>query len=72
MADVWEFRNPEAGEQRYGDGTIVPHLEVELWHNGKKVGEVEMHMHKRKGRDGVVDTSFGSTHIIYGPPAGGK
>ena len=73
MADVWAFENVRAEPSTvYADGTTVPHMHAFVTLNGKRVGEIECHMHRRKGRDGRLDMSFGSTHIVYSPPAGGN
>lgn len=72
MADVWEFGEERRDDSNYSDGTIVPHLEVDVLLNGKKVGLVEVHMHKRRGRDGLTDTSFGFTGVVYSTPQGGR
>lgn len=73
VPDIWEFRNIEyePDHATYSDGTVVPGLDVDLYHNGVKVGEANLHMHKRRGRDGKTDVSFGATHITYGIPASG-
>lgn len=73
MADVWEFSaiyddHPE----EYADGTVVPHRRQKVILNGLAVGEVELHCHRRKGRDNKVDLSIGATFIAYGPLPGGK
>lgn len=74
MADLWEFRNVELEPDHatYADGTVVPGLDADLYLNGVKVGYVNVHMHKRRGRDGRTDTSFGFTGVIYSPPTGGN
>lgn len=72
MPDVWSFGAIKDDTETYADGTIVPHRYQAVLLNGKEVGYVEIHMHKRKGRDGIVDASFGITNVIYGPVTGGK
>lgn len=74
MPDLWEFRDVsvDADHATYSDGTVVPGLDVEVWCNGVKVGEANVHMHKRRGRDGKTDVSFGATFISFGLPTGGN
>ena len=72
MADEWSFGPPMDSTTNYTDGTIVPHRSQKVFFNGVSIGEVEVHMHKRKGRDGITDVSFGITTIVYGPAPGGK
>lgn len=67
MPDIWEFVNIEQDETRYADGTVVPHLDAVVLCNKKKVGRINVHMHKHAGRDKVTDASFGFTGVIYGP-----
>lgn len=64
--NVWSFGEAHDDNQTYSDGTQVPHREQIVYLNGVAVGEVEIHMHKRKGRDGKVDFSAGITVITYG------
>jgi len=71
MADIWTFGPAKDDKQTYSDGTQVPHREQAVFLNDVEVGELEVHMHKRKGRDGRVDVSFGITTIVYGPVPGG-
>lgn len=72
MADVWEFGPPEDDNSAYADGTVVPHRLQKVLFNGLEVGYAEVHMHKRRGRDGRVDVSFGFTGVMYGPAPGGN
>ena len=72
MADVWTFAPPIDDVTTYADGTSVPHRDQVVFLNGVAVGQIEIHMHKRKGRDGITDVSFGITTIVYGPAPGGK
>jgi len=72
MADVWEFREATDDTTLYSDGTSVPHRRQVVLLNGTPVGEIEIHMHKRAGRDKVTDVSFGITAIVYGPAPGGN
>lgn len=72
MADAWSFGPSLDSTSTYADGTEIPHRGWIVYLNGTPVGEVECHMHKRRGRDGLVDVSFGTTNIVYGPPPGGK
>lgn len=70
--EVWTFGPPHDDDTTYADGTVVPHREQLLYLNGKLVGEIEIHMHKRRGPDRQTDVSFGITAIVYGPAPGGK
>lgn len=45
----------------------MPSRRQQLLLNGVAVGEIEVHAHKRKGKDGIVDLSWGVTAITYGP-----
>ena len=67
MSDVWSFGTIQDSTETYSDGTVVPHRYQDVLLNGVKVGYVEIHMHKRKGPDGVVDASVGVTSVTYGP-----
>ncbi len=70
--DVWGFEEAHDDDQVYADGTTVPHRHWFVTLNGERVGEVEVHMHKRRGRDKVTDFSVGTTSIVYGPLPGGR
>lgn len=70
--DRWTFGPAKEGKTVYADGTEVPHRSFQVLLNGVAVGEVDVHMHKRRGRDGVTDVSFGATHVVFGPPQGGS
>lgn len=70
--NVWTFGAPVDGETTYADGTVVPHRHQDVLLNGKKVGYIEIHMHKRKGRDGYPDYSAGITAAVFGPLPGGN
>ncbi len=72
MPDVWTFGPPRDDTNDYSDGTVTPHRSQKVLLNGVAVGEIEIHMHKRRGPDGVVDTSFGITNIVFGKPEGGR
>lgn len=65
---TWEFGSPRDDEKSYADGTSVPGRKWIVYYNSKAVGEIEVHMHRRRGPDGVDDLSFGATFIAYGPP----
>ncbi len=67
MADVWSFGPPEDDTSDYQDGTAVPHRHWRVYLNGEPVGEVEVHLHRRAGRDQIRDLSVGITPIAYGP-----
>jgi len=62
MADVWSFGG---GVDKVERG--MPSRRQQLLLNGVAVGGIEVHAHKRKGRDRVVDLSWGVTAITYGP-----
>ncbi len=70
--DVWTFGPPEDDTTTYADGTTVPHRHQDVLLNGVKIGYVEVHMHKRRGRDRKTDVSFGITTCVYGPALGGS
>lgn len=72
MPDIWTFGPATDSSETYADSTQVPHRVWEVLLNGVAVGEMELHLHRRKGKDGVTDTSFGSTFIAYGPPQKGS
>lgn len=72
MADQWTFGPARDSVTTYADGTVVPHRTWQLFLNGVLVGEIDTHMHRRRGGDGKLDTSFGFTSIVYSPPAGGR
>ena len=46
--DKWDFKPAAVGYTNYADGTVVPHLEVDVFRNGVSVGYVEIHMHRTK------------------------
>ncbi len=64
--NVWTFGPPDDDQHTYADGTVVPSRRQQVFVNGIAIGEIEAHMHRRKGRDGKVDVSFGITCITYG------
>lgn len=72
MSDVWTFGPAKDSTQTYSTGDQVPHRHFTVSLNGKVVGEVECHMHRRRGPDGKPDASFGFTPVIYGPVPGGS
>ena len=72
MADVWTFAPAEDSATTYADGTSVPHRGWRVLLNGQVVGEIDVHMHRRRGPDGKTDVSFGFTPVVYGPPPGGR
>ncbi len=67
MPSEWTFGDPHDDDKSYADGTVVPSRRWAVYLNGVEVGEVEVHMHKRQGRDKVTDASFGFTGVIFGP-----
>lgn len=50
------------------DGTVVPGRHWVVYYDSEPVGEIEVHLHKRRGPDRKDDISFGATFIAYGPP----
>ncbi len=46
--DKWDFIPDHIEYQTYTDGTVVPHLEVQVLRNGEDYGYVEIHMHRTK------------------------
>lgn len=70
--NVWSFGPPEDDTSTYSDGTVIPSRRQTVALNGVVIGELEIHTHKRKGRDGRVDFSAGITVITYGPVPGGN
>lgn len=77
MANRWEFRRVRQKESSYRDGTIVPHLDLDVIFNGTKVGYINLHMHKVKVDRGEFDHSVGITVRLNAntplalPPAAG-
>lgn len=61
MANHWEFRRVRQKTSMYRDGTVVPHLDLDVYFNGDKVGYVNLHMHKVKVAPGEIDHSVGVT-----------
>ena len=61
MADQWEFRRIRQSVSTYRDGTTVPHVDLDIYFNGVKVGYVNLHMHKVKVAPGEIDHSVGVT-----------
>jgi len=59
---VWTF-----GAARDKVERGMPSRRQQLMLNGVAVGEIEVHAHKRKGKDRIVDLSWGVTAITYGP-----
>jgi hypothetical protein len=72
MSDIWTFGPVKDSTMKYADETEIPHRSWVVFLNEEKVGEIDVHMHRRKGPDGITDTSFGFTPIVYGNPQGGK
>lgn len=72
MSDTWSFGLAKDSTQIYADGTTVPHRAQTVLLNGKPIGEIELHCHRRLGSDGKVDASFGITTVMFGPVPGGK
>ena len=69
---IWSFDPVIDSSVSYADGTVLPHRSFVVRLDGKAIGELELHTHKRLGSDGKVDVSYGLTAIVYGPPPGGK
>lgn len=59
--DEWSFGPPKDSVEELADGTRLPHRSQRVYLNGKPVGEIEIHLHRRRGRDGKVDVSYGIT-----------
>lgn len=72
MPETWSFGESHDHSKTYADGTVVPSREWPVLIDGKEIGEIEVHMHKRRGRDGRTDVSFGITAVVYGPAPGGN
>ncbi len=72
MPDIFEFGPVKDSNVVYSTGNSVPHRVWKVLLNGVSIGEIETHMHIRKGPDGKLDISFGTTNIVYGPVPGGK
>ncbi len=64
--NVWSFGPPDDDTHTYADGTVVPSRRQLVFLNGVAVGEIEIHQHRRKGRDYKLDFSAGITVITYG------
>lgn len=60
--DTWLFGPPIDRIER-----TMPSRRQQLLLNGIPVGEIEVHAHRRKGKDHVTDLSWGVTAITYGP-----
>lgn len=56
----------------YASGNAVPNRSWKVLLDGKVIGEIDVHMHIRRGPDGQIDTSFGFTPVVYGPAPGGS
>lgn len=72
VSDVWTFGPAVDSVTTYADGTAVPHRDQLVYLNGVAVGQLEVHMHRRKGNDGITDVSYGVTAVVFGPAPGGK
>ncbi len=46
--DKWDFIPEAVHYEQYKDGTVVPHLEVQVTRNGEDYGYIEIHMHRTK------------------------
>lgn len=66
MPDIWKFSPVGDETDTYADGTTVPGRRQRVFLNDEAVGEIEIHMHRRRGRDGATDISFGVTAVAYG------
>jgi len=65
MTNSWKFGVPFDDFQTYSDGTSIPHRMQKVFLNDVEVGEIEIHMHRRLGKDKTVDVSFGITTVVY-------
>lgn len=72
VADVWEFGPVDEHQTNYADGTVVPHRTWKVILNGQQVGEVNVHLHKRRGRDKRTDLSVGTTVVAFSPDPTGN
>lgn len=70
--DVWTFGDALDGETVYADGTRAPRRSWRVALNGVDIGQLEVHVHKRRGRDGRTDVSYGLTAVVFGPSPGGN
>lgn len=70
MAETWEFTAVTPGETVYADGTRVPELAADVMLDGAKVGRINVHLHRHRGRDGLTDTSFGATFVAFSTRGG--
>lgn len=72
VGPIWSF-GPVADEaSQYTDGTVVPSRRQVVLLDGVPVGEIEIHLHRRKGRDRRPDLSYGITCVAFGPLPGGS
>lgn len=72
MADLWTFGPVKEHEDNYADGTVVPERTWAVLLNGEAVGEVNVHLHKRRGRDKITDLSVGITVVAFSPDPNGR
>jgi len=72
VSDVWTFGPAKDSQETYADSTSVPHRAQQVLLNGKPIGDIEIHCHRRRGPDGVVDVSYGLTTVVFSVPAGGS
>ena len=72
QAPVFTFGPPRDNTRELADGMVLPEREWLVYLNGRAIGEVEVHLHRRRGRDGKLDVSFGLTAVVYGPAPGGR
>lgn len=65
---VFTFGPAKDHQKDYADGTSVPSRHQNLYFNGKKIGYIEIHMHKNKNPDGSMAVSFGITPVVEKMP----
>lgn len=69
MGANWTFGRITDEEHLYADDTSVPSRRWTVFLEGRPVGEIEVHLHRRRGPDKTTDLSVGTTVVTYGPLA---
>lgn len=72
VSGTWAFTAPDDETRMYTDGTLIPSRRWRVTLDGVPVAEIEVHLHRRRGRDGQQDISVGTTTVVFGPPTGGS
>ena len=44
----YEFRHVDQHDVNYRDGTVIPHVEIEVYEDGAYRGYVQVHLHRVK------------------------